>query len=561
LRHAALALTVLATTLLVVVLVLGTLPYASYLPFWPMTTDGTLWVSRSALSNPDWWTWDLFSNHFIGYRPVTAVSFTLDYLLGGYAAWPYRLSNMLLHGLAGLTVYLAFRALHGPSGRWAGCLAAAVMLAHPIGEEVVPLLARRSYVLCAVFSAAAVPFLVAASRDGRWRSRPALLCAAMVVLAILSNEEGYVLVVALPLLALYLGADGERSWLVRLRPILAILIGAVLAFAVKLTVTATVGGYGSSKPEVAKFVGTTFRTLRVFFLPPSESGLVPWVPGGEATRAAIWVYLALFCLLLPIGLLIHARIKGRAHHAASLPLILGIWLSGYILLALLTGTWSRRQAYPGLVPTALLVATLAHQAAARRRLWDLVHVPMLVLLLAAMFTHSPSVKGVSERRVEAAEDQQRRLLAARDLLQEVPDRSLIYMASSTGAPLRGQRAKVPNIWYQGRRSSYWLTTLLQDDELLIKDIAFLTPKFRKGTVGEVVYELRDDRPVLVASPKARVTPPKRRFIPEITEGPDREQIIWLDTLPTRKGRHHYLFWFEGTEQRLECLDEVLTIRE
>ena len=557
--RAQLALTALATTLLVAVLAMGALPYAAYLPFWPMTTDGTLWVTNAALSNPDWWKWDLLSNHFIGYRPVTALSFSLDYLLGGLAPWPYRFTSMLLHGLAGLAVYLAFRALHGPSGRWAGCIAAAVMLAHPICDEVVPLLARRSYILCALFSAAAIPFLVAACREARWRSRSALLCAAMVALAILSNEEGYVLVVALPLLALYLGADGERGLLARLRPTLAIVIGAVLALGAKLAVTATVGGYGSSEPEVGKFVGTTFRTLRVFFLPPSESGLVPWIPGGEITRTALWTYLAIFCLLVPIVLLVHARVKGRAHHAASLPLLLGIWLSGYILLALLTGTWSRRQAYPGLVPTALLVASLAHQAATRRRLWDLVHPPMLALLLVAMFTHSPSVKGVSERRVEAAQDQQARLTAARELLLEVPDRSLVYMASSTGAPLRGQRHKVPNLWYQGRRTSYWLTTLLGNKELLIKDIAFLTPRSRKATLGEVLYEIRDGRPVLVAPPQARVTPPKRRFIPETTEGPDEEQIIWLDTLPTRVNRNHYLFWNDGSEQRLVCLDEVLAV--
>ena len=556
-----LALTALASTLLVAVLVAGALPFAAYLPYWPMTTDGTLWVSRGALTSPDWWSWDLFSNHFIGYRPVTALSFTLDYLVGGFAAWPYRLTNMLLHGLTGLAVYLAFRALHGPSGRWAGCLAAAVLLAHPVCEEVVPLLARRSYILCALFSAAAVPFLVDACRDGRWRSRPAALCAAMVALAIFSNEEGYILVVALPLLALFLRADGQRTWLVRIRPAALIILGAVLALAAKLAATGELGGYGSSEPEPAKFVATTIKTLKVFFLPSSESGLTPWIPGGEATKTAIWVYLALACLLVPLVLLVHARVKGRAHHPASLPLMLGVWLFGYILLALLTGTWSRRQAYPGLVPTALLIATLAHQAATRRRVWDLVHAPMLVLLLAAMLTHSPAVHGVSQRRLEAAADQQQRLISARDLLQELPRRSLVYMASSTGAPLRGSRIRVPNLWYQGRRTSYWLGVLLQDRKLLIKDIAFLTPKRRKGTVGEARYELREGRPVLVASSKAEVTPPKRRFIPEITEGPDKEQIIWLDTLPTRPPRHHYLFWFEGVEQQLVCLDEVLTTTE
>ncbi len=550
------ALTALAGILLVGVLLAGALPFRAYLPFWPMTTDGALWVSRGALSSPDWFSWDFLSSHFIGYRPVAAVSFTLDYVLGGFAAWPYRLTSMVLHGLAGLAVYLAFRSLHGPSGRWAGCLAAAIMLAHPVSEEVVPLLARRSYILCALFSAAAIPFLVAACRDGRWRSRPALLCAVMVVLAIFSNEEGYVLVVALPLLALHLRADGERSWLARLRPAWLVVLGAALALLVRLGATQELGGYSSNSANPAKFWSTTLAALKVFFFPPSEQGKVPWIPGGDATQAVLVAYLLLCCLLVPAWLLVRARVRGKPHGPAILPLFLAVWLSGYILLALLTGTWSRRQAYPGLVPAALLVATLAHQAASRRRLWELVHGPLLALLLVAMLSHSPSIRGVSARRVQAAQDQQARLAIARDLLAELPVRSMVYLATSTGPPLRGQRTKVPNLWYQGRRTSAWLSTLLQDRKLLIRDVAFLTPKSRKGSGGAVGYELRDGRPVLVAGPQTKVTPPKKRFVPELGEEPGGGQVVWLDTVPQQPRRHHYLLYFEGVEQRLVCLDEV-----
>jgi len=114
------------------------------------------------------------------YRPVTILSFALDWtLFGGSSGW-LHVMNALWHGLA--TVLLV-----ALLGRWLppfGATAAGLVFAwHPVHVEAVASLVGRAELLVA----AGIVGAVLAARRGRWVL--AVLCAA---LAMLSKEHGVI---------------------------------------------------------------------------------------------------------------------------------------------------------------------------------------------------------------------------------------------------------------------------------------------------------------------------------------------------------------------------------
>ena len=119
------------------------------------------------------------------YRPVTILSYAVDWTLaGGSPAWMH-LVNALLHGFATLLFALVL-------ARWLPPLAAAgaglLFAVHPVHVEAVANLVGRAELLAAIGILGAV----LASRRGRWAL--AVGCAA---LAMLSKEHGVVVGVVL----------------------------------------------------------------------------------------------------------------------------------------------------------------------------------------------------------------------------------------------------------------------------------------------------------------------------------------------------------------------------
>ena len=83
--------------LVLVLLLVGVLPYYSLVDHVPWGPDAAKWVDRGTLDDPNWSRWVFDSKHFIGYRPVPALSFVLNELFTGYEPWGYRLTD--LHSL------------------------------------------------------------------------------------------------------------------------------------------------------------------------------------------------------------------------------------------------------------------------------------------------------------------------------------------------------------------------------------------------------------------------------------------------------------------------------
>lgn len=346
--------------LLATLLACGAWPYHEMLSWLPWGADASKWVGQGSLDDPRWmrWVWD--SKHFVGYRPITALSFVLNHALTGYSALGYRLTDLALHLATGGLLFAAWRALTGDRSAL-GLLPVVLLCAHPATEEVVPFPARRSYLLAMTFGLSALLLWIKAlCGDGpsRLRGRLGLAClsALSLLLAVLSNEVAYVFAPLLPLWALLQRAPLKPALLAHL-PVVAA-VGA--AIAARYAVLGTLGGYQRRLFAVVTNGIPAWRELpdwrpgaileacwQYLLLPHGVSGQVPLLQGRPGLVAAsvgtAW--------LLGVALVPWERDGGRRRTR----LWLLAWLLGSLAIVVLSQTWFWRQAHALLFPYALLV--------------------------------------------------------------------------------------------------------------------------------------------------------------------------------------------------------------
>jgi tetratricopeptide (TPR) repeat protein len=161
------------------------------------------------------------------YRPLTSLSYALDFRIGGGDARAFHRSNVLLYlALVALVYRLALA-----YGRGSGFALALALLfaAHPVHCDAVDAIAGRSELLALLFSLAALLAFLRARREPRAGARGAwvALSAAAYALACGSKETGAMLGPVLAVHALALtpapGLRSRRSALLALAPHAAVL--------------------------------------------------------------------------------------------------------------------------------------------------------------------------------------------------------------------------------------------------------------------------------------------------------------------------------------------------
>ncbi len=117
-------------------------PHRHVLTLLPVSRDAILWVTSADPSSPRFWDWTFTTRHFrVGYRPVTALSFTLDHLLAGTDPLLYRCTDLILHGLCVFGTWAVFRRL------WSTPAASPLSAGDVLGEERVAVGALIALVL------------------------------------------------------------------------------------------------------------------------------------------------------------------------------------------------------------------------------------------------------------------------------------------------------------------------------------------------------------------------------------------------------------------------------
>ncbi|MFH1368918.1 MAG: tetratricopeptide repeat protein [Elusimicrobiota bacterium] len=127
-------------------------------------------------------------------RPLRLFTFVVDRMLYGDSAWGYHLTNMLLHTVNVILMYLVAARLF--SDKRSALLAAALFAVHPVHVDSIAWIKNRSDVLCGAFFLLAL--LAFFKMDGVKRIAAAALCFAG---AFLSKETAIVMPVILALAA------------------------------------------------------------------------------------------------------------------------------------------------------------------------------------------------------------------------------------------------------------------------------------------------------------------------------------------------------------------------
>jgi len=167
------------------------------------------------------------------YRPLTMLSFALDWSTWGGRPFGFHLTNVLLH--AAVTALLALLLLRFFPW-WAALAGGVVFAVHPVHTEAVANVVGRAELLAAAFVLLACLAYVHAARRGRLSWVALVVISASYALAVLSKEVGVVLPALLLLLDLPLATsrrigDGKAYLRTRL-PLFASLATVLLAYLV-----------------------------------------------------------------------------------------------------------------------------------------------------------------------------------------------------------------------------------------------------------------------------------------------------------------------------------------
>lgn len=163
------------------------------------------------------------------FRPVKALTYGLDWVVGGGRPWSFHLTNLLLHAGSCILLLLAARRLLGRRHPW---LAEALALLHvvsPLHVEAAVWISARSDVLWSLFTLAGVLLLLRARESRRpWLGR---LGAGVMVLLALGSKESALATVGILLLVSVVVADERRpDWRRRLLGEGAAPVAALVAY-------------------------------------------------------------------------------------------------------------------------------------------------------------------------------------------------------------------------------------------------------------------------------------------------------------------------------------------
>ena len=217
------------------------------------------------------------------YRAVVNVSYAIDRVLWGTQPFGFHLTNVLLHGLVVVLLFMLLRRACGDARRLAGrgsadargmdsfiaFAGAALFGVHPLMSEAVGYVSGRSELLCGAFSIACVLSARAAMLGARWMWA---WTAAWSFLALMSKEVA----LALPVVVL------AYDWLLlttpaadRRRRALFVFVPAVLAVAAMAfyRLTTTAGSISIESPVLNMWTQAIviWRYIGLFLLPVGQA--------------------------------------------------------------------------------------------------------------------------------------------------------------------------------------------------------------------------------------------------------------------------------------------------
>jgi len=220
-----------------------------------------------------------------GARPVTAFTFSLNYHFWGKDTYSYHLTNLFIHLLNGMLVYIfiymtlnmaSVRGRYAGKAHWIAFFTSLLFSIHPIQTQAVSYIVQRGESLASMFYLLSMVFFVLAAKAGPLkRSIYLVLFVAGFVLGLGSKQ----IAVTLPLVALLYGIyffEKRGLWKKLLLPVLMLMSGLVFSVYTLLFLgKSTHAGYNIRDLTALEYLFTQFRVvftyLGMLFLPVGQS--------------------------------------------------------------------------------------------------------------------------------------------------------------------------------------------------------------------------------------------------------------------------------------------------
>lgn len=178
-------------------------------------------ITNISLANLKLW----FSSFYVGnYHPLTMLSYSIDYLLGGTSPLVYHITSVALHCINAILVFTIFKKIH-ISERIA-LLGAIIFALHPMHTESVSWIAERKTVLSALF------FFTALLQYIKYTTRPSVkgmiiftICGAAAMLS-----KGTAVALPLSLFAIDIWLHRHKSSKIITEKIPLFLLAAILGY-------------------------------------------------------------------------------------------------------------------------------------------------------------------------------------------------------------------------------------------------------------------------------------------------------------------------------------------
>ena len=294
------------------------------------------------------------------YRPVSVLSFQLDYLMWGANPWGYHLTDLMLHVLVTVGTFLLGMRL--TKGMWKTSLGAAFLFtSHPLLVETVPAIARRQDILEALFLILAFQFYLRDQGGAKKWNRAASW--GFFILA-LGTKETAILIPGLVFFHALVFSEGfgrraRWRWKESILTTLPYLLICFLYLAWRLHV---LGELGEDRSELSPLWITAHYFCGLLY-PQNFLSLK------HGPRAV-----AVLAVLVPVLVFLAVTFTGsmRSHRdSGNLPLyfLLVMWVLLPLPILVLTGSFAYRSLYSTVVPFSLLLSVVL--AKGLGRLWTM----------------------------------------------------------------------------------------------------------------------------------------------------------------------------------------------
>jgi len=334
--------------------------------------------------------WAFTHIHSTNWHPLTTISHMLDCQLFGLRAGWHHFTNVLLHTVAGILLFLALAKMTG--ALWRSAFAAAVFAIHPLRVESVAWIAERKDMLSGVF------FMLTLLAYLHYTRLPSLRRYLVVVFVLACGLMSKPMLVTLPFVLLlldYWPLDRIRGqfWMRLLEKLPLVALSAISSIATLVAQKGAVGWtedlpiferINNAVVSYILYIWQMFWPARLaVFYPHPENALPPWEIIASLllliciTAVAIALrkqrpylitgWLWYLGMLVPVIGLVQVGWQGRADRYTYLPQI-GLYIAVTWAVADLTASWRRQRTILS-VAALLVVGVLSFCAFVQTSYW------------------------------------------------------------------------------------------------------------------------------------------------------------------------------------------------